>query len=57
MSRIPNGHDPITERDIRSIALRPRWDKQIKEWQDLLKKEIRTNTNLHSPYQILMLCK
>jgi len=35
MPKIQNGHDPITERDIRSIALEPRWDKQVKEWECL----------------------
>ncbi|HOY64434.1 MAG TPA: hypothetical protein PK745_14780 [bacterium] len=38
MPKIRNGHDPITERDLRSIALKPRWDMQLKDWEMLLKK-------------------
>lgn len=40
MPKIQNGHDPITERDLRSIALEPRWDRQIKEWQFLTQEKI-----------------
>lgn len=35
LPRIHKGHDPITERDLRSITLKPRWDMQIKDWQAL----------------------
>ncbi|HOO51068.1 MAG TPA: hypothetical protein PLK94_07265, partial [Alphaproteobacteria bacterium] len=35
MPRIHSGHDPITERDLRSITQEPLWDKQLKKWQIL----------------------
>jgi hypothetical protein len=38
LPRIHSGQDPITERDIRSIALEPRWDKQLNAWQSLSEK-------------------
>jgi hypothetical protein len=41
MPKIPNGHDPITERDLRSIALKPRWDIQLKDWQDLIQTNVQ----------------
>jgi len=36
MPKIRSGHDPITERVLRSIALKPCWDLQLKAWQDLI---------------------
>jgi hypothetical protein len=41
LPKIPNGHDPITERDIRSIALKPCWDVQLKDWHDLTHKNMQ----------------
>lgn len=37
MPKIRSGADPITERTLRVIALRPRWDLQLKEWGYLIK--------------------
>jgi len=36
MPRILKGHDPITERHLRNIALKPRWNLQLKEWEPLV---------------------
>lgn len=33
MPRIHSGHDPITERDLRSITQEPLWDRQLKAWR------------------------
>ncbi len=35
LPKVLQGHDPITERDLRSITLEPLWDKQLKKWQIL----------------------
>ena len=36
LPKIRQGSDPISERNIRDIALEPRWDKQLKQWEDIL---------------------
>lgn len=38
MLNISNGPDPISERALRSITQKPRWDMQLKEWQSLVSK-------------------
>jgi hypothetical protein len=38
MPRIHKGHDPITERHLRIIALIPDWDKQAYGWKSLTEK-------------------
>jgi hypothetical protein len=37
MPKIAEGVDPISERSLRQIALKPRWDLQLKEWESFLK--------------------
>jgi len=37
MPKIAEGVDPISERSLRQIALKPRWDLQLKDWESLLK--------------------
>jgi len=41
LPKIKQGGDPISKRAIRSIALEPRWDKQLKSWEYLLKDNAR----------------
>jgi hypothetical protein len=38
LPKIRQGSDPISERAIRSIALEPRWDKQITAWKEISEK-------------------
>jgi len=38
LPKIARGSDPISEHTLRSIALTPRWDLQLKEWKMLTQK-------------------
>jgi len=43
LPKIHKGHDPISERDIRPIALKPRWDTQLKLWRTLTQQKLETS--------------
>ena len=38
LPKVLQGHDPITERDLRSITQEPLWDMQMREWEKLASK-------------------
>ncbi len=44
LPKVLQGHDPITERDLRPIAMEPLWDMQLKKWKPLLQKKSQFNT-------------
>ncbi len=43
LPKIHKGHDPISERDIRPIALKPRWDMQLKLWRALTQEKLESS--------------
>jgi len=45
MPKIFKGVDPISERNLRDIALHPRWDMQLKLWNALVQKNTLIHTN------------
>ena len=34
-SRVESGHDPVSERALRSIAGEPIWDRQMRKWEQV----------------------
>ncbi len=59
LPKIHKGHDPISERDVRPIALKPCWYMQLKLWRALTQEKLESSDasqNTHHQHDTVTSC-